>query len=83
MFGLLHSNADWIFAGLIVCIGIVVMLIKIVRGQIISAILGMAVWIFVFSLHKGSTQGIMTATFAALLFDVIGLPIVGMFIRSK
>ncbi len=83
MFGLVHSNMDWLFAGLIVCIGIVVMLIKLARGQFISAFAGIAVWIFVFKLHSGSTTGIMTATFAALLFDTLGLPIIRFFGGKK
>lgn len=82
MFGLMHSNMDWLFAGLIVVIGIIVMIIKIMRGHIGTAAAGLAVWVFVFWLHKGSTQGIMTATFAALLFDTVGIFIIHLFTRK-
>jgi hypothetical protein len=34
-------------------------------------------------MHKGSTSGIMTATFAALLFDTFGLFIIGLFTGRK
>ena len=83
MFGLIHTNADWLIAGTIVFIGIVVFVIKLLRGHILSTICSLTVWIFVFSLHKGSTTGIMTATFAALLFDTIGMPLISLFTKSK
>lgn len=83
MFGLAHADFGWIIAGIVVFIGIMFFIAKIIRGQLISATLSMIVWIFVFSLHKGSTQGIMTATFAALLFDMIGVPILKLLIGRK
>lgn len=83
MYGLLHSNADWFFSGIIVFIGIMVFLIKIAHGHIISTIASGIVWVFVYKLHSGSTAGIMTATFAALLFDTFGTFIISMFTRSK
>lgn len=83
MFGLIHTNADWLVAGTIVFVGIVVFVIKLLRGYILSTMCSLVVWIFVFSLHKGSTTGIMTATFAALLFDMIGMPLISLFTKSK
>lgn len=83
MFGLAHADFGWIIAGIVVFIGIMFFIAKIIRGQLISATLSMIVWIFVFNLHKGSTQGIMTATFAALLFDAIGVPILKLLIGRK
>lgn len=83
MFGLLHSNMDWLFAGTIVVIGLIVMIIKIMRGHIFTAAAGLTVWVFVFWLHKGSTTGIMTATFAALLFDTVGIFIISLFTGRK
>lgn len=83
MFGLIHTNADWLIAGTVVFIGIVVFVIKLLRGHVFSTICSLVVWVFVFSLHKGSTTGIMTATFAALLFDMIGMPLISLFTKSK
>jgi len=70
---LLHSGFEWIFSGLIVFIGLMVFLIKLVRGHIFDCIIGIAIWIFVYTIHGMSTQGIMSATFAALMFDLIGM----------
>jgi hypothetical protein len=76
MFGLAHADFGWVVAGFIAFVGIIFFITKIVRGQIISATLSAFIWFFVYSMHSGSTQGIMTATFAALLFDMVGLPII-------
>ena len=70
---LMHSGFEWIFSGLIIFIGLMVFLIKLSRGHILDCIVGIAVWIFVYSIHGMSTQGIMSATFAALMFDMIGM----------
>lgn len=83
MYALIHSSGDWLFAGLIVFIGIVVFSTRIMNGHIVSSICSAAVWLFVYSLHSGSTQGIMTATFAALLFDIVGIPLITLFTRRK
>lgn len=78
MFGLAHADFGWIIAGVVAFVGIMFFITKIVRGELLSAMLSGAVWFFVFSMHSGSTQGIMTATFAALLFDMVGLPIINL-----
>lgn len=82
MFTILHSSMEWIMAGAVVFTGLMVFGIHIIRGHILSVILGAVVWFFVYSLHKGSTAGIMTATLAALLFDLFGLPILKLFMRK-
>lgn len=81
MFGLAHADFGWIIAGVVVFVGIMFFIAKIVRGQILGATLSALVWFFVYSLHSGSTQGIMTATFAALLFDTFGLPLINVLRR--
>jgi hypothetical protein len=69
---LLHSGFEWIFSGLVVFVGLMVFFIKLSRGKIMECASGLAVWWFVYSIHGMSTQGIMSATFAALLFDLVG-----------
>lgn len=81
MFGLAHADFGWVIAGVVAFIGIIFFIAKIVRGEILSATLSAVVWFFVYSMHSGSTQGIMTATFAALLFDMVGLPIINLMKR--
>lgn len=83
MITLLHGSMEWVMAGLVVFTGLMVFMIHVVRGHILSVILGALVWAFVYSLHKGSTAGIMTATLAALLFDMFGLPILKLFMRKN
>lgn len=78
---LAHSDFAWVLGGVVVFIGLMVFLIKLVRGHVTSTVLSAIVWFFVYSLHKGSNVGIMTATLAALLFDLIGLPIIKLFLR--
>ena len=78
---LAHGDFAWILGGLVVFIGLMVFIIKLARGHILSTLLSALVWFFVYSLHKGSNVGIMTATLAALLFDTIGLPIIKLFVR--
>ena len=75
MYFLAHGDYGWIMSGFVVFIGIMVFAIKFGRGQYVSLFLSACVWIFVFKIHSGSTQGIMTATFAALLFDLVGIPL--------
>ena len=72
---LAHAGFEWVISGLIVFTGLMVFLAKLSRGYILDCILGIAVWVFVYRIHSGSTTGIMTATFAALLFDLVGLRI--------
>jgi hypothetical protein len=83
MLTLLHGSFEWVIAGAIVVLGLIVFGIKLVRGHLFSVIIGACVWFFVFSLHRGSTTGIMTATFAALLFDLFGLTIIRLFMRRN
>ena len=70
-----HANFEWFFSGLIIFIGLMVFLGKLARGHIFSTLCSAAVWYFVYTLHGMSTQGIMSATFAAQLFDANGMPI--------
>lgn len=72
---LAHAGFEWIISGFIVFFGLMVFLAKLSRGYILDCILGAIVWFFVYRIHSGSTVGIMTATFAALLFDLVGLRI--------
>lgn len=74
-----HGGFEWILAGIVVFLGLIVFGIKILRGNITGVLIGAAVWYFVYTIHHGSTAGIMTATFAALLFDLFGLPILKLF----
>lgn len=72
---LAHGNVEWIVGGLVVFIGLIVFLAKIARGKIFDVLIAAGIWNFVYYIHSGSTAGIMTATFAALLFDIMGMPI--------
>jgi hypothetical protein len=78
---LFHGDFAWIIGGFVAFLGIMVFLIKIARGHIFSFIVGALVWWFVYSLHSGSNSGIMTATLAALLFDLVGIPILKLAFR--
>ncbi len=73
MFAIAHGSFEWLFSGLIVFIGLMVFLVKLNRGHIFDCMVGVAVWFFVYSIHGMSTTGIMSATFAALLFDLVGM----------
>ena len=73
MFALGHASFEWVFSGLIVFIGLMVFLVKLTRGHIDDCVVGAIVWYFVYSIHGMSTTGIMSATFAALLFDLVGM----------
>ena len=78
---LFHGDFAWILGGLVGFVGLMLFLIKIARGQILSVILSVMVWIFVYKIHGGSNSGIMTATMIALLFDMIGIPLLRLFWR--
>lgn len=74
MITLLHGSMDWIMSGFVVFVGLMVFLNHFKKGQFINVIASAAVWVFVYKIHGGiSTASIMTATFAALLFDTVGL----------
>lgn len=83
MFGIAHADFGWVLSGGIVFIGLMFFLIKLIQGNILSVMLSSFVWMFVFYIHSGSTQGIMTATWAALLFDIFGLPLLRLFVGMK
>jgi hypothetical protein len=72
---LAHGNVEWIVAGFVVFFGIMVFLSKLFRGKLLDLTFAAAIWYLVFNLHSGSNAGIMTATLAALLFDLFGMPI--------
>ena len=76
-----HAGFEWMLSGAIVFLGLMVFLIKFARGHVLDCIVGVCVWYFVYSLHGMSTQGIMSATFAALLFDLVGMRIIRTFSR--
>lgn len=78
---LFHGDFAWIIGGFVVFFGLMIFLIKIARGHVLSTFLSIAVWIFVYKIHSGSNAGIMTATLAALLFDMVGWPILRMFMK--
>lgn len=81
---LVHGSMDWIMAGFIICLGLIVFLGKLVKGEIISFIIGGVIWAFVYKVHGGvSTASIMSATFAALLFDLVGLRVLGLMAGFK
>lgn len=82
MLTIFHGGFEWVMAGFVVFFGLMVFAIKLIRGHMLSTIISMAVWVFVFTLHKGSTAGIMTATLAALLFDTFGMPLFKLFGRK-
>jgi len=73
---LFHGSADWLMAGGIAALGLIVFGVQLMRGHVGHVAISVAVWIFLYSLHKGSTAGIMTATFGALLMDVIGIRLI-------
>lgn len=65
-------------------LGLIVFLGKLVKGEFVSFILGGLVWAFVYKIHGSvSTTSIMSATFAALLFDLVGLRILGIMAGIK
>jgi hypothetical protein len=72
---LFHGDFAWLLGGIVVFVGLMVFMIKVARGHIGSAILSIIVWVFVYTIHGGTGSGIMTATVAALLFDVLGIPL--------
>jgi 4-amino-4-deoxy-L-arabinose transferase-like glycosyltransferase len=77
MFGLAHASIEFLLAGGIVFIGLMALIIRLVLGQIGHVTASVIVWIFVYSIHGGKANvGIMTATFAALLFDLFGFAII-------
>jgi hypothetical protein len=76
---LFHGDFAWLLGGLVVFVGLMVFLIKLARGHILSVLFSLIVWVFVYKLHGGSASGIMTATMAALLFDMFGLPLLRLF----
>jgi hypothetical protein len=78
---LFHGDFAWLLGGMIAFAGIMVFMWRVSRGHIGGVLMSAAVWYFVFSIHKGSNSGIMTATVAALLFDLIGWPLVKLFLR--
>lgn len=78
---LFHGDFAWLLGGLVVFAGLMIFLIKLVRGHILSVVLSVIVWIFVYKLHGDTNSGVMTATVAALLFDMVGLPILRLFWR--
>lgn len=73
---LAHGNVEWIVAGFVVFIGLMIFIFKIIRFKVVDVLVGSTIWYFVYSLHSGSTAGIMTATLAALLFDLLGMPLI-------
>ncbi len=73
---LAHGNVEWIVAGFVVFIGLMIFIFKIIRFKVLDVLVGSTIWYFVYSLHSGSTAGIMTATLAALLFDLLGMPLI-------
>ena len=75
MFGLGHASFEWLFSGAIIFVGLIVFFAKISRGHYFSTFCSACVWYFVYQMHGGSTQGVMSATWAALLFDAIGMPL--------
>ena len=80
---LAHGDFAWIIGGIVAFFGIMIFLAKLARGHIVDVVASGTVWYFVYSIHAGSNSGIMTATLAALLFDLIGMPILRMMFRSN
>ncbi len=78
---LAHGDFAWVLGGVVVFVGLMVFAIRLASGKILGTALSLIVWFFVYSLHRGSNVGIMTATLAALLFDLIGLPILRMYLK--
>ena len=72
---LAHGSFDWMVGGFVVFAGLMIFLIKVARGHIFSVACSLIVWMFVYKIHNGTNTGIMTATLAALLFDLVGLPL--------
>lgn len=78
---LFHGDFAWLLGGIVVFIGLITFLAKVARGHILGVILSLIVWVFVYKIHGGTGTGIMTATVAALLFDLLGLPLLKLFAR--
>ena len=78
---LAHGDFAWVLGGVVVFVGLMVFAIRLASGKLLGTALSLIVWFFVYSLHRGSNVGIMTATLAALLFDLIGLPILKMYLK--
>ena len=82
-FFLSHVDLAPLFYGVIIILGIADVIIKLVRGKIISAILVVAIFVLVFWMHGGTMTGGMAAAVAALLGGWIVIPIIEAYIRRK
>ena len=80
---LAHGDFAWVLGGVVVFAGLMIFLAKIVRGKFLDVIIGGVVWFFVYAIHGGTGAGIMTATLAALLFDLMGMPLLKLMRRLK
>lgn len=68
---LLHGDILPLVYGFIMFLGLLIMLIKFLKGSWFSLFLDVGVFALVFKLHGGSMQGGFAAMIAALLFGSI------------
>ena len=81
---LLHGSMEWMIAGGLAAIGLVIFGIKVINFNLKTIIVSTVVWYVTYKLHGNDTAvGAMTATFAVLLFDLIGLPILTTYYNWK
>ena len=79
---LAHGDTTWLLAGIVGFFGLMIFLWRLKRGKLGSVVLSLCVWVFAYKIHGGSTNGVMTATVIALLFDLIGIPVLKMAMRK-
>jgi len=62
-----HVDAAPLFYGLLLAIGIFSMILKFMRGQWLTLAVEVSVFYIVFSMHKGTLTGGMSAAICALI----------------
>ena len=81
---LFHGSFSWLLAGIIVAVGAFIFVVKAKFGRPEDTMMSIGFWIFIFWLHKGdATAGVMTATVAALLADLIFIPLLRLISHLK
>ncbi len=66
-----HIDAAPLFYGMVLALGIFSMLYKFVRGQWLTLIVELSVFAIVFSMHKGTLTGGLSAAICALLVGLM------------
>lgn len=78
-----HLSMDWIFYGVIIVLGLMVLVADLARGKFGSFVIGLGTFILVFWMHGGTMTGGMAAATAGLLGSVFIPPMVRWLIRRN